>query len=256
MDLDTSNIKRKPIKIYYKFKGITQPKIGDKKFTDELNTFISDTSKYENPLTVDVRSCENIENNRLFFPINNYIKFHEHLFVYYFQDPFDPTSLDFITYIFIFLSNVIIINLIPKLINEEDNLIIKILIGSSLIFSNIIFYIIYICLKLYFEKIHRIDFVYSRDFDRIFIGIVKYTKTSYINTFDFNMNDIERFILEKEGNNESYNLKVIFKNKDSQQICRMKNRTKNELNNLAYLLNERLTDKTDNLLKITFRKKQ
>ena len=152
MDLDTSNIKRKPIKIYYRFKGITQPKFGDKKFTDELNTFISNTSKYENPLSLDVRSCVNIENNRLFLPINNYFKFHEHFFVFYFQDPFDLTCLDIITSFLIFPLNSVIISLIPFLIKKEQNLIIKILIGSSLIVSNIIFYIIYIF------QIHQLQF--------------------------------------------------------------------------------------------------
>ena len=48
LDLDTSDIKRKPIKIFYKFKNISPPKFGDQHLTNELNSFISGT-KIENP---------------------------------------------------------------------------------------------------------------------------------------------------------------------------------------------------------------
>lgn len=189
----------------------------------------------------------NTKNNYNFFLPSDCAKLHEHFFTFHFKNPYQHTCLECVVYYFIVFLNVVAIhaNIVLLVLLEKEMLLVKILILSSLIVSNVIYYIMYRCLKLCFEKMYRIDFVYSRNFDRIFIGIVKYTKTSYINTFDFNMNDIERFILEKQGNNESYNLKVIFKNKDSQQICRLKNRTKNELNNLAYLLNERLMDKTD-----------
>ena len=57
------------------------------------------------------------------------------------------------------------------------------------------FYIIYKLSKKFFDNIYRIDCIFSRNFDRIFIGLVKYTKTSYANTFEFQMNNIDRFIL-------------------------------------------------------------
>ena len=63
------------------------------------------------------------------------------------------------------------------------------------------------------------------------------------------MNNIERFILEKEGT-EEYNLKVIFKNNESQEICNIKNKRQEDLEGLAYLLNERLiknTNKNNNI---------
>ena len=55
-----------------------------------------------------------------------------------------------------------------------------------------------------------IDIIYSKNFDRMFIGLVKYTKTSYVNIFEFQMNNINRFILENIGH-DNYNLKVILK---------------------------------------------
>ena len=111
--------------------------------------------------------------------------------------------------------------------------------------ANIIIYIIYKCFKRFKENIRRFDFIYSKNYDRIFIGIVKYTKTSYVNTFEFEMNDIERFILQKMGNNSiSYDLKVVFKNGESQNICNIRKRSQEELEGLAYILNEKIIIKS------------
>ena len=237
LDSDTSDIKWKPIKIFYKFKNITTSKFGDLHLTNELNSFISGT-KIENPSNFIFRIRMNTKIKYNFFLPSGCAKLHEHLFTFHFKNPYHHTCLESFVCCFIgFLNFMAIQAVIALLVLFGKDILSIILILSSLIVSNVIYYIMYRCLKLCFEKIYRIDFVYSRNFDRIFIGIVKYTKTSYINTFDFNMNDIESFILEKEGNNESYNLKVVFKNKDTQQICRMKNKKKNELNDLAYFLN-------------------
>ena len=103
-------------------------------------------------------------------------------------------------------------------------------------------YILYKIFKYYFDNIFRIDCIYSKNFDRVFIGVVKYTKTKYINTFEYQMNNISRFILERVGNSSvtNYDLKVIFKNNETQRICTIKNKTQVELEKLAFLLNERL----------------
>ena len=113
---------------------------------------------------------------------------------------------------------------------------------------NIILYILYKKFKYYFDNIYRIDCIYSKNFDRVFIGLVKYTKTKYINTFEYQMNNISRFILEREGNSSqtNFNLKVVFKNNESQQICTIKNQTQDILEGLAYLLNERLNINSNN----------
>ena len=107
---------------------------------------------------------------------------------------------------------------------------------------NVILYILYKIFKYCFDNIYRIDCIYSKNFDRVFIGLVKYTKTKYINTFEYQMNNISRFILEKEGNSSqtNFNLKVVFKNNETQQICTIKNKTQDKLEGLAYLFNERL----------------
>ena len=104
----------------------------------------------------------------------------------------------------------------------------------------------YKCVKFTFDNIIRIDCIYSKNFDRIFIGLVKYTKTKYVNTFEYQMDNIDRFILENGANNNNrvFNLKVVLKNNEIQQICILKNKTKDDLEGLIYLLNERLNNNT------------
>ena len=74
---------------------------------------------------------------------------------------------------------------------------------------------------------------------------MKYTKTSYVNIFEFQMNNIDRFILTKITN-EKYNLVVIFKNSKRQLICNIKKRHE-DLEGLAYLLNEKLVKNKENV---------
>ena len=65
----------------------------------------------------------------------------------------------------------------------------------------------------------RLDFIYSGNFDRIFIGIVKSNLKSYAKTFEFYMNIIDKFILQKFPNfKDGYDLKVMFKDKQIQDI--------------------------------------
>ena len=91
----------------------------------------------------------------------------------------------------------------------------------AVIFSivNIIFYILYIIYKCCcLTNIFRIDCIYSKKFDKILIGLVKYNQKEYINTFEYQKDNISNFILEEEDYKKSYfNLKVVFKNNKSQQ---------------------------------------
>ena len=50
------------------------------------------------------------------------------------------------------------------------------------------------CIKSIKKNIIRIDCIYSKSFDRIFIGLVRYSKSRYLKTFEFQMNNINRFI--------------------------------------------------------------
>jgi len=123
---------------------------------------------------------------------------------------------------------------------------IRLIVVIFLLVINIFFYILYKCLKFTFDNILRIDCIYSKNFDRIFIGLVKYTKTKYVNTFEYQMDNIDRFILENHSNNnKTFNLKVVLKNNEKQLICTLRKKTQEELEGLIYLLNERLIINTN-----------
>ena len=93
----------------------------------------------------------------------------------------------------------------------------------------------------------RLDFIYSENFDRIFIGIVKSDLISYVKTFEFYMNNIDKFILQKFPNfKDGYDLKVMFKDKQIQDIWPIEKMTQEDLEGLVYLLNERLNNNYKN----------
>ena len=174
-------------------------------------------------------------NSRNFrYELSKYMKFSEHLFAYHFHSPKIFSCIGVTLFVFSFISNLFVVPSIHIFLFVFQKL------YGIYIFVvwNIILYIIYKCLKTCFDKIYRMDCIFSRDFDRIFIGLVKYNQKSYINTFVFNVNKIDRFILEKRGN-ENYNLLVVFKDDQRLLICNIK-KSKEDLEGLAFLLNERI----------------
>ena len=122
---------------------------------------------------------------------------------------------------------------------EENNFIPLLIIIIVGIIIDLIIYFLYKCLKLKKENIYKIDFIYSKDFDRIFIGLVKYNQAKYVNTFEYQKNNINKFVYEREGNSNSknFNLKVEFKNNEIQQLCALKKQNQNELEGLICFLN-------------------
>ena len=70
------------------------------------------------------------------------------------------------------------------------------------------------------ENFQRIDWIYSENYDQIFIGIVK-NDSSYINKFTFITNTINKYILELKG--DKYQLKVLFNDETGTDLCHFKN---------------------------------
>ena len=96
------------------------------------------------------------------------------------------------------------------------------------------------------SDILRIDFIYSKNFDILFIGLVNNNEKSYANTFEFNMATIDIFILQKISYQETgFNLKVVFKDKSEQLIYSLKKGTQEDLKGLVFILNERLKGNND-----------
>ena len=237
IDLDKSNIKQKPAKFFYSFDEVYRGKYDEIEFAQVLNNFIGSSGNYDNPLFFDINKYLNKVQNKFFndHSLSEYMKFSDHCFTYHLKKPVESSCIDSI---FIFISILINIGIIIGEIillasKNEDG--VKLIAVLAVPIVNILYKIFKYC----FDNILRIDCIYSKNFDRVFIGVVKYTKTKYINTFVYQMNKISRFILESKGNC-NFNLKVVFKNNETQQICTIKNKTKDNLEGLAYLLNERL----------------
>ena len=250
IDLDTSNIKQKPANFFYRFHCLKHIENAEKKYTADLNNFLGLSSdNYSNPLLFNIHNYMEKKANTEMLLINEdylsqYMKFSEHLFTFHFRSLLQYTYIDVAKYVISILFNCLAVVLTSILYYIKGNPFQYFCIFST-ITVNIILYIVFKCLKNCLENIYRIDCIFSRNFDRIFIGLVKYTKTSYVNTFEFQMNYIEQFILEKISN-DNYDLKVVFKNKEKHLICNIK-KSQKELEGLIYLLNERLINNTDGL---------
>ena len=99
--------------------------------------------------------------------------------------------------------------------------------------------IYYLCRK---RKNVRIDFIYSKDFDELFIGVVvKAINYSYRNTFEYQMKNVNRFILERKLNETI--LKVELKNNVYETIFCFRNLETTYSDGIIYLLNEKLNVK-------------
>ena len=248
IDLDTSNIKQKPVNFYYIYDNVREIEGGVERYKEDLNNFLDISSdNYENPLHFDVyKYMKKNTDKSSYFSLNvlsEYMKFSEHFFTFHFQNLFYCTCFDCKFLIIFFVSNFIIVTAFLMSLNERKD--IAFVTFFIFLFWNIIFYIIYKLAKKFFDNIYRIDCIFSRNFDRIFIGLVKYTKTSYVSTFEFPLNNIDRFILEKISY-EKHNLVVIFKNGENQLICNIK-KNQEELEGLAYILNEKLIKNDENM---------
>ena len=168
------------------------------------------------------------------------MKFSDHFFSYHLINPLGPPCYGICFGILFFFANMFTIPIVIRCLTRDYVFAIHLIAAISIPIVNIIMFILYKVLKSKID--YRIDCIYSKDFDRVFIGIVKYQNTKYANTFEFQMNNISRFILEKEGksSDKTYILKVVFKNNETQRIFPITNKSREDLKGLAYLLNERL----------------
>ena len=196
-----------PAKFFYTYDYITNRTSAVNLYTSELNNFIGKSSEnYENPLFFDINKYmnKNTKMRRYVNELSQYMKFSDNFFTYHFHSRPNHPCIDGSILLIYFLSNLLAV--IPLLFILVFTVEKPIKYYGIYIFTiwNIILYIIYKCLNICFDKIYRIDCIFSRDFNRMFIGIVKYDKKSYINTFLFEVDNIDRFVLEKIGNKNIY----------------------------------------------------
>ena len=233
IDLDTSNIRKKPAKFYYFFQNLNTGKDSSIQFTEKINNFINPNKINQYPLNME----RNLNHFCCKIYLRDSIKFSDNFYTFNLDySCFYPCKYSF----FIFLNIIIIIISINLLIDKSFEDQIKIIGLLLLPGVNIILLLLYKCFEIF--KFLRIDCIYSKNFDRIFIGLVKLNEASYVKTFEYQINDIDKFILQRQANDNIINfiLTVIFKNDESQNICIINNINRENLEELAYFLNERI----------------
>ena len=92
------------------------------------------------------------------------------------------------------------------------------------------------------EKFQRIDWIYSKNFDRIFIGFVKNVET-YLNSLIYNINTVDKLLLNKMNNN--YLFKILLKDGNNVDICEFTKEKENTLNKFIFLINGQINDRND-----------
>ena len=246
IDLNESNIRRKPAKCIYTFTNVCFGyETETENYIDKLNEFC-DTSQNCTLFSFDINSYLANKNINVGNP-KKYQYFSEHFFSYevFFEEKKDFCSqkltpcqiclLIISTFVIIF-AFIFLVGIIIAIIN---GIYIRALIALAIeIGIFLIFYFIYKCYKYALGSIKRIDFIFSKNFNTMFIGLVKLSETKYVNTFEFQTNNINKFFYEKVGdNNNNFNLKIQFKNNETQQICTLKKQTQNELEGIISFLN-------------------
>ena len=246
IDLKTSSIKQKPASFFYHYENLR-----DNTNSDSLNDFIGSPHQFNNPLLFDIVKYMNkaTTDTNPFYNIpstqnqlSKIMRFNDHLFTYYFNPPKENTCCcDDSTGLF----SIPIVNILiwPIAINIALIDFSKMIWRFSGIFIILVFdficVIYYLCRK---RKNVRIDFIYSKDFDELFIGVVvKAINYSYRNTFEYQMKNVNRFILERKLNETI--LKVELKNNVYETIFCFRNLETTYSDGIIYLLNEKLNVK-------------
>ena len=89
------------------------------------------------------------------------------------------------------------------------------------------------------ENFQRLDWIFSNNFDRIFIGVVKDDKT-YLNKIIYNINLIDKFIIEK--NNNIFYFRLLLNDGNNINICEFRKQETDNINNFILLINGQIND--------------
>jgi magnesium-transporting ATPase (P-type) len=148
-------------------------------------------------------------------------------------------------YVFVFIIIFILYNAFYAF---SSIFIIKFAITKMNVFYYAIFAIIFIILQIifikftkkFYDNIIRIDCIYTKNYDRLFIGTVKLRAKAYKDKFIFKMDQIEKFIVEERGYNEKCFLFKALVSNNYINICQIKGSTQRELEGFVNYLNEKL----------------
>ena len=277
IDLDSSNIQNKPVKIYDYFEPIDVNKFnGQSAMKQTLKTFVGNNcNEEENPLCFNIRkymekSDKIVLNgygfvNRISY--SKYAKMNDHFFSYYSQIPFISSEnkccegcfTNMLVFSFFYL---LFIGFISKMLSldtgmgnnkknndEKGEIVFGIGFFAYVLLTIILYFVGIIIASCCNKKIDflRVDMIYSRYFDRLFIGVVKNDEKEYISKNIFKLDEIDKFVIQKNNINEQgFHLKYITKGNGQIQDIVYINDNESELMGLIYILNEKLTNNINN----------
>ena len=126
IDLNSSNIKTKPAKFYYKFSGIS-PKHGFQESTNELNQFLRGSTDFKNPFHFNIRNYMKKDNGNIIFNLSSrYVKLNDNFFIYHFEDPLGCSCVSIIMIVISVIFNlayfIIFLSILLPLIEREKKM--------------------------------------------------------------------------------------------------------------------------------------
>ena len=253
INLNTGTIMNIPLKYLHYIKNINVNKFGGlNQLNIILNEFIGISNNMENPLYFDINIYLNRPQNMVFQSnYNKYIKINDKYYSYYSSEPIAKSYkwclfkvLLAIVYIYVFYFSLVSIREDSR---EDDGFTypdVIMLLGFYMAFFYCVIFSICSCVKNIKKKHYlRLDIIYSNDYDKIFIGNVK-KETSYASTNLFNLNDIDKFVLQKyKAKERGFHLLAFYKGNTipNAEICYIED-VQSELEGLVHILNERLNN--------------
>ena len=171
------------------------------------------------------------------------MKFGEHFFTFYLDSPLLQRGIYYyypIIILCLHVFNVAFTFALSVIIISEENIYITIIAIFGFIVINVFIYLIIIAIYKCRSKDSRIDFIYSKNYDKLFIGIVNSEQNRYSKSFEYQIDEIDKFFFQiPELNKGNIIFKVILKNKKIDIIAQNKSIDKYEQEGLEYILNEK-----------------
>ena len=251
INLNSGIIINIPLKYLHYIKNINVNKFGGlNQLNIILNEFIDISNNMQNPLYFDINIYLNRPQNIVFQSnYNKYIKINDIYYSYYSSEPI-PKSYKWclfkvflaIVYINVFILSMTVVKEDSR--EEDDFPYTIIMLGLLLAWLYCMIFSICSCVKnIKKNNFLRLDIIYSNDYDKIFIGKVM-DETSYSSTNLFNLNDIDKFVLQKyKAKERGFHLLAFYKGNTipNAEICYIED-AQLELEGLVHILNERLNN--------------
>ena len=100
IELDESNIKKKPSKFVYSFSNISLGKNSYRHYIKMLNNFVGSPRNYQNPLFFNIYTY--LQKKPIIFHfssiVSKYMKFYDHFSIYNINNPFDKSFISIIIF--------------------------------------------------------------------------------------------------------------------------------------------------------------